>query len=100
MCENGKEDMMGRETILFNSEEKKSAAEAAAMLRIIADKVESGTMSLASGTSEIDLVIPENVTLEIKVEEEEGRNSLKRSLEVEIEWREGESLAPDGVTIS
>lgn len=80
---------MGRETILFKSEEKKSAAEAAAILRVIAEKVESGRISLSSSDSEIDLVIPENITFEIKVEEEEGRTSLKRSLEVEIEWSEG-----------
>lgn len=91
---------MGRETILFKSEERKSAAEAAATLRIIADKIESGNITLSSQTSEVDIAIPENVTLEIKVEEEEGRDSVKRSLEVEVEWREGEASEPGGVTIS
>lgn len=91
---------MGRETILFKSEERKSAAEAAATLRIIADKIESGNITLTSQTSEVDIAIPENVTLEIKVEEEEGRDSVKRSLEVEVEWREGEASEQGGVTIS
>lgn len=92
---------MGRETILFKSEEKKSTTEAAATLRLIADKVESGKISLTSSTAKVELDIPENVTLEIKAEEEEGRSSLKRSLEIEIEWREGEApTSSDGVTIS
>lgn len=92
---------MGRETVLFKSEEKKTSAEAAAVLRAIADKVESGRINLTSPASEIDLVIPQNVTLEIKAEEEQGSTALKRSLEVEIEWKEGEEgAASGGVSIS
>lgn len=91
---------MGRETILFKSEEKKTTAQAAEVLRIIADKLETGEMTLTSQASEIELVIPENVTLEIKAEEEEGRQSLKRSLEIEIEWLVGDSQGSGGVAIS
>lgn len=88
---------MGRETILFKSEEKKTAAEVAAMLRVIADKVEAGGITLKSADSEVVLDIPGQVTLEIKAEEEEGQKT-KRSLEVEIEWVLGES-ADTGVSI-
>lgn len=91
---------MGRETILFKSEEKKTQAEAATVLRTIADKVESGTITLTNQGSEVTLDIPEQVTLEIKAEEEEGQ-SIKRSLEIEIEWAEGEQAGPaGGVSIS
>lgn len=91
---------MGRETILFKSEEKKTQAEAAAVLRTIADKVESGTITLTAQGGEVTLDIPEQVTLEIKAEEEEGQ-SIKRSLEIEIEWAEGDQAGPaGGVSIS
>lgn len=90
---------MGRETILFKSEESKSSAEAAAVLRTIADKVEAGSITLTAHDSQVMLSIPPQVTLEIKAEEEEGR-TLKRSLEVEIEWAEGEGeAAAAGVAI-
>ena len=80
---------MGMEKVLFKSEEKKSAAEAAAILRTIADKVEEGKLLLKQGNSECSLSIPSSLVVEIKVEEELKRK-LKRSLEIEIEWIEGE----------
>ncbi|MFH1913552.1 MAG: amphi-Trp domain-containing protein [Pseudomonadota bacterium] len=39
---------MGRETVLFKSEERKSTAEAAAVLRAIADKIETGQITLTA----------------------------------------------------
>lgn len=89
---------MGREIVLFKSEEKKSSAEAAAIMRAIADKIEAGSITLTGQDAEVRLDIPPSVTLEIKAEEEQGRR-LKKSLEVEIEWIEGET-ADSGVTIS
>lgn len=76
---------MGRETILFKSKEKKSAADIAATLRVIADKVEAGAMTLKQGDSDVTLAFPGQMTFELKVEEEEGR-TLKKSLEIELEW--------------
>lgn len=90
---------MGRETILFKSEERKTVAEAAAVLRTIADKIESGSVTLTSPSGEVQLTIPANVTLEIKAEEEQG-SRLKRSLEMEIEWAEGDDAESGGVSIS
>ncbi|WP_291318294.1 amphi-Trp domain-containing protein [Desulfonatronospira sp.] len=77
------------EVVLFKSEEKKSTQEVAAILRQIADKVESGEVVLTRGQEEVRLRIPPNVTLELKVEEETKRTT-KKSLEIEIEWPEGE----------
>ena len=54
---------MGSETVLFKSEEKKSANEIAQVLRQVA---------------------------EMKVEEEQGRK-LKKSFEIELEWFPGEA---------
>lgn len=87
---------MGQETILFKSEEKKSAAEIAQTLRLVADKVEAGTITLSQGDDSLELALPGTMTFEIKAEEEEGRSRTKRSLELELEWTVGDEPAPTG----
>jgi len=76
---------MGIETVLFKSEEKKSAKEIAAILRQIADKIDSGSMTLVQSGNKIVLDFPQSMVIEMKVEEEQGRN-LKKSFEIELEW--------------
>jgi amphi-Trp domain-containing protein len=80
---------MGIETVLFKSEEKKSASEIANILRQIAEKIDSGTMILQQGGDEITVTFPGSMVLELKVEEEQGRK-LKKSFEIELEWVPGE----------
>jgi len=84
------------EHVLFKSEEKKKSVDAAAVMRIIADKLEAGEIALSRGGEEVRLSIPETVTLELKVEEETspGRSGVKKSLEIEIEWVEGQQGDP------
>ncbi|WP_457572733.1 amphi-Trp domain-containing protein [Desulfolithobacter sp.] len=78
---------MGREKVLFKSEEKKSVTEVCAMLRQMADKIEQGHMTLSQGGNEIVLDFPRSMVLEIKVEDEtKKRKGTKRSLEIELEW--------------
>ncbi|THB70095.1 MAG: amphi-Trp domain-containing protein [Desulfobulbaceae bacterium] len=90
---------MGREKVLFKNEEKMSAGEAAEMLRIIASKVEKGKVTLVRGNKETKLKIPERVEVEIKAEEEVGKNRTKRKLEVEIEWLVGDQKKQQPVSI-
>jgi len=87
---------MGHETILFKSEEKKTATEIAETLRLVADKVENGTITLSQGDESIELNLPQTMTFEIKAEEEEGRSKTKRSLEFELEWVVGEDDTSSG----
>ncbi|MFW2366467.1 MAG: amphi-Trp domain-containing protein [Desulforhopalus sp.] len=82
---------MGREQILFKSEEKMSAKQAAKLLRTIADKVEKGKVVLTRGNKETILKIPARVEVEIKAEKESGRKKTTKKLEIEIEWRVGDS---------
>jgi len=77
---------MGREQILFKSEEKMSSADAAHMLRTIADKVEKGKVVLTQGAKKTALKIPANVEVELKAEKETGRRKTTQKLEIEIEW--------------
>ena len=89
---------MGIETVLFKSEEKKSAKEIAAVLRVIAEKIDEGAMTLQQGDSEVVLDFPSSMVLEMKVEEEQGRK-LKKSFEIELEWVPGEEEPGGGATI-
>jgi amphi-Trp domain-containing protein len=89
---------MGKETVLFKSEEKKSSIDVANTLRQIADKIDDGTMILKQGSEEITLEFPKNMVLELKIEEEQGKKKLKKSFEIELEWVIGEEQT-DSATI-
>ena len=84
---------MGRETVLFKSEERKSRDDVVQVLRLLADKIESGKLNLSNAGGSVELELPANLTLEIKVEEE-TKHRTKRSLEIELEWTEGEDSGP------
>ena len=81
---------MGKEIVLFKSEERKDLASVVAFLHQLADKFAGNQVVLRQGTEEIVIDIPNNVVLELKVEEEDKKGKAKRTLEVEIEWIEGD----------
>lgn len=83
---------MGVETVLFKSQEQKSAGDIAATLRQIADKIDAGTLTLKNDAEEIRIEFPQQMVLELKVEEEQGKR-LKKSLEIELEWTVGEGAS-------
>ncbi len=82
---------MGRETILFKTEEKMSRSAAADLLRQVADKLDNGKVILQQGKKKVGLKIPGQVEVEIKAEKEVGRRKTKKKLELEIEWLVGGS---------
>ncbi|MGD9093013.1 MAG: amphi-Trp domain-containing protein [Anaerolineales bacterium] len=78
---------MGKETRLFKSEERKKRAEVGEFLHQIADKLQSGKVLLRRGGEELVLDIPENLILEIQVEDEDKKSKgIQHSLEIEIKW--------------
>ena len=81
---------MGKEIVLFKSEERKDLASVVAFLHQLADKLAENQVILRQGSTEIVVNIPDNVVLELKVEEEDKKGKMKRTLEVEIEWVEGD----------
>ena len=81
---------MGMESVLFKSEEKKNKNAIAQTFRTIADKLDQGRLMLRHGSDEIEIVFPDQMVLEIKVEQEQGKR-VKKSLEIELEWVVGES---------
>lgn len=90
---------MGKEKILFKSEEKMSSKNAAELLRVIADKVEKGKVVLVQGKNETILKIPQRVEVEIKAEKETGRKKTTKKIEVEIEWVVGGASKAAGVEV-
>jgi amphi-Trp domain-containing protein len=81
---------MGKETVLFKSEEKREAREVALFLRELADRVEKQEIILRKGKEEVTLKLPPVFTLEVKAEEERSKKGkVEYSLEVELEWKPG-----------
>ena len=81
---------MAKEIVLFKSEERKDLQSLSAFLHQLADSLAQNRVILRQGTEEITLDIPNLVILELKVEEEDKKGKTKHTLEVEIEWTEGD----------
>ena len=81
---------MGKEIVLFKSEERKSIQSVAEFLHQLADKLAENKVVLRRGAEEIQVSIPDNVILELKVEEEIKKGKTQHSIEIEIEWLEGD----------
>lgn len=81
---------MGKEIVLFKSEERMDLQSVSAFLHQLADKLAENQVIFRRGGEEIQVTIPDNVVLELKVEEEIKKGTTQRSLEVEIEWIEGD----------
>ena len=89
---------MGKEIVLFASEERSDLERVSAFLHNLADKIAEGRVVLRSGADEVLLELPRNIVLELKAEEEAKKNKTQRSLEIEIEWIVGDE-AGGGVTL-
>lgn len=73
------------EDVLFESERRMDSTEIAQYLREIAEKLEAGDpVRLESGSQSVELATDRPAVFEIKVEREDGEESL----ELEIEWGE------------
>ena len=82
---------MGREKRIFKSQERKSRADVSSFLHQLADKISNGNVVLSQGGEDLTLQLPENLILEVQVEDEEkGTKGIQHSLEVEIKWFDNE----------
>jgi len=66
------------EKILLKSEERKTRSEIVKFLQEIALKIDAGVVKLVQGEEIVELAIPDNLTLEIKVEEKIKQSSPKK----------------------
>ena len=79
---------MGSKSVIYEMEGAKTAAEAAAMLRDLADKIESGTVSYGQAS----MVLAGELCVSLEIEEKAKKNKVKRSIELELEWVEHPAL--------
>ena len=80
---------MSEEETLYESESLRTVPEVIDFIRQLAHWLEDRRIIFPHGEETMELQIPDEVVLEIEVEEEDaGPNRLKRSLEIEIEWSE------------
>ncbi|PIE42177.1 MAG: amphi-Trp domain-containing protein [Gammaproteobacteria bacterium] len=85
---------MGRETTLFKSKEPKSRADVVSFLHDIANLIEQGGVKLRRGSDEIRFDLPDQLILELKLEDEEKRHKgTQHSFEVELKWYDNSAHA-------
>jgi amphi-Trp domain-containing protein len=76
--------------VLVKSELHKNLPEVAAFLRELADKVDSGKITLVQGGQDVVVDLPDMVEFELEYYEQPKRQGLKKQLEIEIQWTEGD----------
>lgn len=80
---------MAEETV-FETEEKLETQEISERLRRIAERLEEGVLELESGSQSVSLNPPGRAEFEVKVERDSSDGET--SLELEIEWKDGEGV--------
>jgi amphi-Trp domain-containing protein len=86
---------MGKEIRLFKSEEQITRSGLSTFLHQLADKISAGEVVLRQGDEELMLQIPQNLILEVQVEDEDkAARGIQHSLEVEIKWSDDDRGGP------
>jgi len=80
---------MAKKNVLVKSDQRKNLADSAAFLRDLADKVESGKVTLVQGGKDVVVDLPETVSFELEYYEQPKKHGVKKQLEIELEWTEG-----------
>jgi len=80
---------MAKKNVLVKSDQRKNLADSAAFLRDLADKVESGKVTLVQGGQDVVVNLPETISFELEYYEQPKKHGVKKQLEIELEWTEG-----------
>jgi len=80
---------MVKKNVLVKSDLRKNLPDAAAFLRELADKIETGQVTLVQGGQEVVIDLPETISFELEYYEQPKKRGLKKQLEIELEWSEG-----------
>jgi len=80
---------MAKKNVLVKSDQRRNLADSAAFLRDLADKVESGKVTLVQGGQDVVVDLPEIVSFELEYYEQPKKHGVKKQLEIELEWTEG-----------
>ncbi len=78
---------MAEKTVLLSTKEAKGRQEIAETLKHIADKIAGGKLTLKAGQDSVDLEMPEQLVLEVKVSDKAKKSKgTQHELELEIKW--------------
>jgi len=80
---------MAKKNVLVKSDQRKNLSDAAAFLRELADKIETGQVTLVQGGQDVEISLPETVSFELEYYEKSKKRGLKKQLGIELEWAEG-----------
>ena len=80
---------MAKKNVIVKSELRKTLPEVASFLRELADKVETGQVTLVQAGQDVIVEFPDSVDFELEYYEQAKKNGLKKQLEIELEWVEG-----------
>jgi len=80
---------MAKKNVIVKSDLRKTLPDAAAFLRELADKIETGKVTLVQGKQDVLINLPETVSFELEYYEQPKKHGLKKQLEIELEWTEG-----------
>ena len=81
---------MAKKNVIVKSDLRKKLPDVAIFLRELADKVETGTVTLVQGGQDVVIDLPETVSFELEYYEQPKKSGLKKQLEIELEWTEGD----------
>jgi amphi-Trp domain-containing protein len=80
---------MAKKNVLVKSDLRKTLPDVAVFLRELADKIETGQVTLIQAGQDVLIDLPETVSFELEYYEQPKKRGLKRQLEIELEWTEG-----------
>lgn len=90
---------MPDETI-FEFQQTFSRSNVAEYLRMIAEKLDEGSIEFTAGGESTTVSVPEEVEFEVEVERDSHDDgSAEMELEFELEWQEEQDNTNDGLTI-
>lgn len=89
---------MSKETKLFKSKVQKNRNEISDQLHLIADKIRSGQLNLEQEGNQLTLAFPEDLTLEIELEDKLKKQGTRHCLQIEIKWYDGGVAQPLQIT--
>jgi len=80
---------MAKKNVLVKSDLRKNLQDSAAFLRELADKIESGQVTLTQDGKDVVVDLPETVSFELEYYEQPKKRGLKKQLGIELQWTEG-----------
>ena len=81
---------MAKKNVIVKSDLRKNMPEVAAFLRELADKVETGQVTLIQSGQDVVIDLPETVSFELEYYEQPKKRGLKKQIEIELQWTEGD----------